>query len=110
ASDMALSRSADPAVRALATQLGDEHRGLAAQLSMAGRRLDALTAARVLGGEEGMLPLLDREPRFDVAFRRYLGVAHTRSWEAHAAFAVRGSSPTLPPVAPHGDRVQRAHP
>ena len=109
ASDMALSRSADPAVRALATQLGDEHRGLAAQLSMAGRRLGTLPAARLLDREERMLALLDREPSFDAAFRRYLGVAHTRSWDAHAAFALRGSSPTLRPVAANGERVERAH-
>lgn len=109
ASDMALERSTDPTVRALAARLGEEHRGLAAQLSMAGRRLDALPAARLLEREERMLALLEGEPRFDAAFARYMGVAHARSWEIHAAFAARGSSPTLRPVAVNGERVERAH-
>ena len=109
ASELALVKSGDPRIRALATRLAEEHRGLAAQLSMAGRRLDALPAARLLEREQKLLTMLDREPRFDAAYRRIIESEHARSWEAHARFANRGSSPTLRPVAANGERVERAH-
>jgi len=59
ASDLALKRSSNARIRALATRLGAEHRGLAGQLSFAGRRINRLPAARMLPREEQRLSALN---------------------------------------------------
>jgi len=109
ASEMALARSSAPRIRTLAEQLREGHRGLAAQLSIAGRRLDVLPTARLLPREEQRLAWLDGHARFDDAFFRQMMLTHEQSLDLHAAFAARGSSPTLRPVAANGERVERAH-
>jgi putative membrane protein len=109
ACDMALARSGDGRVRALATRLADEHRGLAGQLSLAGRWLDTLPTARLLPREQQRLARLEVQEPFDAAFVRQLSIVHGQSLALHAAFASRGASPTLRPVAANGARVERAH-
>jgi putative membrane protein len=103
ASDMALARSSEPRVRAVATRLAEEHRGLAAQLSIAGRRLDTLPAARLAPRDEQLLATLDRAPRFDAAFVRAMTSAHLRSRQAHASFAARGSKARISPCSGNAD-------
>jgi putative membrane protein len=109
ACELALTRSTSARVRSLAGELRDGHRGLAAQLSWAGRRLDALPAARLLPREEQRLAWLDAQAAFDLAFLRQMTLSHRQSLALHAAFAARGSSPTLRPVAANGATVERAH-
>ena len=109
ASEMALARSGDGRIRSLATRLADEHRGLAGQLSMAGRWLDTLPVARLRPREQQRLARLEAQEPFDAAFVRQLRIVHGQSLALHSGFAARGSSPTLRPVAANGERVERAH-
>lgn len=109
ACELALARSTDARIRLRAGQLREGHRGLAAQLSWAGRRLDALSAARLLPQDAEKLAWLAAQGSFDSAFLRQMKLAHRRSLALHAAFAARGSSPTLRPVAANGAAVERAH-
>jgi putative membrane protein len=109
ACELALTRSTSPRIRSLAGELREGHRGLAAQLSWAGRRLDALPAATLLPREEQRLAWLDAQGSFDAAFLRQMTLSHRQSLSLHAAFAARGSSPTLRPVAANGEAVERAH-
>jgi putative membrane protein len=109
ASDLLLQRSRDPAARALAARLGAEHRGLAAQLSLAGRRLDLLPSARLLSRHQQILDALARRQPTDAAFVQQMMLIHHQSLALHAAFAARGASATLRPVAAHAERVERAH-
>jgi putative membrane protein len=109
ACELALTRSTDARTRSLAGELREGHRGLAAQLSWAGRRLDALPAARLLPQDAEKLAWLDAQASFDPAFLRQMKLAHRRSLALHAAFAARGQSPTLRPVAANGAAVERAH-
>ncbi len=108
ASDLALKRSSNARIRALATRLGAEHRGLAGQLSFTGRRINRLPAARMLPREEQRLSALNTSP-FDSTYVSQMVLAHEKSLALHAAFAERGSSPTLRPVAANGERVERGH-
>ena len=109
AAELALDRSGNYRVRALASSLGEAHRGLAGQLSFAGRRVDALPSARLLPREEERFARLQTEAPFDTTFVRQMLLAHEQSLALHANFAARGSSPTLRPVAASAERVERAH-
>jgi putative membrane protein len=109
AADLFLIRAADIAlqrpnsrVRATALQLKQHHEGLAAQLSLAGRRLNLLPS-RVLPAEyQQMLAGLRSAGDFDRVYlaqqRQVLG----RALKLHQAFARGGQSPTLRPVAEFG--------
>ncbi len=108
ASDLALKRSSNARIRALATRLGEEHRGLAGQLSFAGRRINRLPAARLLPREKQRLSALDTPP-FDGIYVSQMVLTHEQSLALHAAFAGRGSSPTLRPVAASAVRIESAH-
>jgi hypothetical protein len=90
-----------PVRAATAHAVAADHRGIAAQLNMAGRRLDLLPPARLLPDDEARLAVLSRSDELDLA---YLGlvlealsscVRHERDYEA------RGTSPTLRMVARH---------
>ena len=109
ASELALDRSGNYQIRALASNLSEGHRGLAGQLSFAGRRVDALPSARLLPREEERLTLLQSQQPFDATFLRQMILTHEQSLTLHANFAARGSSPTLRPVAASAERVERAH-
>lgn len=109
ASELLLERSSDPAARALAAELGAGHRGLAAQLSLAGRRLNLLPSARLLARHQHRLDALARRQPADAAFAQEMMLAHHQSLALHASFAARGGSATLRPVAAHAERVERAH-
>ncbi len=108
ASALALERSSAPAILALAIRMREDHRGLANQLSFAGRRIDAVPSARLLPREERRLAALDTPP-FDRHYVHQMMLAHEQSLALHTAFAARGSSPTLRPVAANGERVERGH-
>jgi putative membrane protein len=109
ACELALTRSTSPRIQSLAGELREGHRGLAAQLSWAGRRLDALPAASLLPREQQRLDWLDAQASFDAAFLRQMTLSHRQSLALHTAFAAHTSSPTLRPVAANGAAVERAH-
>lgn len=108
ASDLALSRSESARIRTLAGELGEGHRGLASQLSLAGRRVNALPAARLAPREEQRMAALEGQYS-DAEFLRQMVQAHDQSLALHAAFAARGSSPTLRPVAANAAQTERTH-
>lgn len=109
AAELASTRSGDARVKALAETLAEEHRGLAAQLSLAGRRLDLLPAAILLPAHQQRLDALAGSSRFDNDWWALMRLVHQQSFAVHAAFARGGSSPTLRPVADHATTVERQH-
>ena len=52
--------------------------------------------------------LAARQP-FDTTFVRHMMLIHEQSLALHSAFAERGSSATLRPVAANAARVERSH-
>lgn len=108
-SQLALTRSANPRIQALARRMATEHRGLASQLSFAGRRLNLLPSATLLPRHQAMLDELVVSSSFDATYRRQQLAIHGASLSLHQAFAARGSSPTLRPVAANAARVEEAH-
>jgi len=109
ASELALTRSGNGAIRNTATRLIADHRGTSAQLSFAGRRLNLLPAATLLPQHQAMLDDLTTSSDFDRAFIRVQQAAHGQAYSLHSAFASRGSSPTLRPVAANAASVERNH-
>ncbi len=109
ASEVALERSRNPRTRWLAADFRETHRGLAGQLSFAGRRVNVLPTARLLPREAKRLQAIETRTPFDAVFAEQLLAAHRQSLALHTAFAARGASPTLRPVATNGARVERGH-
>jgi len=105
---LAASRSDNARLRVLAGEMAEAHRGLAAQLSLAGRRVNALPGARLLPREEQRLAALEAGYS-DSLFLREMREAHDQSLALHSAFAARGASATLRPVAANAVQVERSH-
>jgi predicted outer membrane protein len=99
ASDLAMTRSSHSGTRQLAARLKRDHTGIAAQLNMAGRRLNLLPSASMLRLDQVMFDGLTRASDFDVAYRRTMRSAVENCISSHAAYAQTGGSPTLRPVA-----------
>ena len=102
ASELAMTRSANGRVRAIAEQLRRDHVGIAAQLNMAGRRLNLLPSASLLPLDQMQFDGLSRASDFDGAYLRTMKSAVEKCSKGHASFAANGSSPTLRPVAQFG--------
>jgi putative membrane protein len=98
-SELALQRSSSPRVRDFASTLIAAHKGTSAQLSLAGRRLNLLPSATLLPGEQAMLDALQASGRFDAEFVRDQRLVHQQAVALDSAYAARGRSPTLRPVA-----------
>jgi putative membrane protein len=109
AGELAEQRSSDSALRRTAAQLAAHHRGLAAQLSLAGRRLDLLPARTLLPNHQAWLEELSGAEAFDPAYKRLARRVHQNSYHMHAAFAVAGASPTLKLVARNAAATERRH-
>ena len=109
ACELALQRSSEASTRAMAERLLEEHRGLAGQLSLAGRRLNLLPAAVMLTEQQEWMGLLERSSPFEVGFRRRLSQVHQEAAVMHGNYARAGGSPTLRPVAANAERVERQH-
>jgi predicted outer membrane protein len=107
-SELALSRSSNSAVRDVATKLIAAHRGTAAQLSFAGRRLDLLPAATLLPQHQVLIDDLGSTGDFDRAWVRIQRSVHGEALALHSDYARRGSSPTLRPVAANAVAVEQA--
>ena len=99
ASELAAERSADPRLRDVARTIAQDQRGIGAQLNFAGRRLDLLPSAAMTSQQAADLDRLRNAPQVDRLYRQLMAPALTQAYQAHAAFAARGSSPTLRPVA-----------
>ena len=99
ASELAVQRSANSETLRLASRLKADHTGIAAQLSMAGRRLNLLPPATLLPVDQMLFDGLARASDFDVAYQRTMKAAAENCARSHASYAENGGSPTLRPVA-----------
>ena len=109
ASELAQQRSANPRLQSIANTLLAEHKGLASQLSFAGRRLNLLPGAAMLPQHEAMYDELSASGNFDQTYIRQQRAIHGAALSLHADYARRGSSPTLRPVAANAAAVERNH-
>jgi putative membrane protein len=109
ASELAQQRTSNPRLRNVANTLTAGHRGLASQLSFAGRRLNLLPGAALLPQHEAMLDELTASSNFDQTYIRQQRAIHGAALSLHADYARRGSSPTLRPVAANAAAVERNH-
>jgi putative membrane protein len=110
--ELALQRSASAGNRGYAQRMIDAHRGLSAQLSMAGRRLNLLPPNTLQPEHQQWLDQLaatTSAAQFDATYRRQQMVAHDVSYRAHAAYAYGGDSPTLRQVARYSAGVEEEH-
>ena len=108
AGELALERG-NARNRDYATRLIADHRGTSAQLSFAGRRLNLLPSAQMAAPHQAMADALAVSGDFDATFRRQQIDIHSSSQRMHAAFAARGDSPTLRPVASNAAAVEARH-
>ena len=99
ASELALQRTADSRVRQIASRLKTDHSGIAAQLSMAGRRLNLLPSAVLPAADQMQFDMLSSAADFDAAFLRAMNRAVEDCVRSHGNYADKGGSPTLRPVA-----------
>ena len=108
AGEMAMQRG-NARSRDYASRLIADHRGTAAQLSFAGRRLNLLPSAQMAAPHQAMVDALAGAGDFDAAFRRQQIDIHSSSQRMHAAFAARGDSPTMRPIAANAAAVEGRH-
>lgn len=108
-SELALVRAQHPRVRDFAGQAIAAHYGTAAQLSFAGRRLDLLPPATMIPHHQLMYNELASASSFDPTYLRLQRAVHGAALGLHDAYARRGTSPTLRPVAAHAAAVERSH-
>ena len=108
-SELANLRSVTPAIRQYAGRMIADHRGLASQLSLAGRRLDLLPSATLLPQHQAMLDELAASTNFEAAYLRLQRQVHGQGIALHGNYAARGASATLRPVAANTAAVERRH-
>ncbi len=99
ASELAASRSSNPRLRSVARTIAQDQRGIGSQLNYAGRRLDLLPSATLTSAQAADLNRLNSSSNVDALYRQLMAPVLSQALQAHSAFAVRGSSPTLRPVA-----------
>ena len=109
AGEMAMQRSSNPRLRDYAARLVEDHRGTAAQLSFAGRRLNLLPSAVFAPPHQALIDALATAGDFDTMFIRQQTDVHRDSQRMHAAYAARGDSQTLRPVAANAAQVEARH-
>lgn len=97
--ELALRRSSSARVREFASMMIPAHRGTAAQLSLAGRRLNLLPSAVLMPKYQAMIEELEAAADFDAAYRRQQLAVHQQALNLHRQYAARGASPTMRPVA-----------
>jgi predicted outer membrane protein len=107
-SELALSRSANEAIRDAARRLIAAHQGTASQLSFAGRRLNLLPSAALLPQHQAMLDELGASSDFGRTYIRLQRSIHGQALALHSDYARRGTSPTLRPVAANAAAVEQA--
>lgn len=107
--ELALSRLSNPRVREFARRMLRDHAGTSAQLSFAGRRLNLLPSATLNPQHQAMMNELLATSDFDRTYLRQQIAVHQAALAAHSAYAARGSSPTLRPVAAAAAPIVRGH-
>lgn len=87
----------------------DDHKGTSGQLSLEGRRLNLLPSATLAAGEQTMLDALQASGQFDADYVRDQRAVHQRLVSIDNAYAAKGSSPTLKPVASAALPIEQRH-
>ncbi len=108
-SELALTRATNPRVRDFARRIMSDHAGTSGQLSFAGRRLNLLPSATLRPEHEAMMRELLAAADFDRLYVQQQLRVHQQALALHSAFAARGSSPTLKPVAAAAASIERRH-
>ena len=98
ASELALQKSSSPRTREFAQIEIPAHRGLSAQLSLEGRRLNLLPSATLSARHQAMLNELERSADFDALYRRDEIAVHNEAVALQNRYAASGTSPTLRPL------------
>ena len=109
AAELALQRARDPQLRRFAAASVIAQRGIGAQLSFAGRRLNLLPPAMLMAGHQARFDELAATDDFDGVYRGHQRAIAIAAHRAHRDFAERGASPTLRPVARMAEAVLRRH-
>ena len=99
ASNFAEGRGSTNKIKKFASQVVMDQMGIAAQLNLAGRRIDLLPSSRPLPEHQAMLEQLATTSDFDNTYRQQMASVLAKAEAVHRAFEARGSSPTLRPVA-----------
>ena len=108
-SELALRRSASPRLRDFAARMIEEHKGTSSQLSLAGRRLNLLPSASLQPAHQAMLDALASSTSFDADYVRDQRTVHQDAIALDSAFAAKGGSPTLKPVATAALLIEQRH-
>jgi putative membrane protein len=108
-SELALQRSSSARIRDFASQMIADHKGTSGQLSFAGRRLNLLPSATLRPAEQAMFDSLQSSKQFDVEYVRDLRTVHRQAIAIDSAYAARGASPTLRPVAAAALPIEQRH-
>lgn len=106
---LALQRSSSARVRDFASSMIAAHKGTSGQLSLAGRRLNLLPSAKLRPGEQAMLDSLQASSRFDADYVRDQRLVHQQLVSIDSAYAARGRSPTLRPIAAAALPIEQRH-
>jgi putative membrane protein len=107
--EFAQQRVRNPALRAFAANSAVEQRGIGAQLSFAGRRINLLPWAALTPAHQAQYDELAASADVDATYRRQQLAVLAEAHAVHHSFAQRGTSATLRPVARMaGPVLQRA--
>jgi putative membrane protein len=98
ASELALQKSSNARTREFAQIEIPAHKGLSAQLSLEGRRLNLLPSATLSQRHQAMLNELERSSGFDALYRRDELIVHNEAEALQKRYAATGTSPTLRPL------------
>ena len=107
--ELALTRSRNERIRAVARAIIADHRGTSGQLSFGGRRLNLLPRATMQPLHRRLMDELTLAVNFDPAWIERQTSVHRAAVELHAIYAARGQSPTLRPVAAAALPTERRH-
>ena len=99
ASELARTRSASRKIEDVADRLTAMHKRTSSELSLAGRRLNLLPSAALDAPHQAMLDKLRGVADVEREYARQMEAVHREAYALHSAYAARGSSPTLRPVA-----------
>jgi putative membrane protein len=108
-SDLALERSSSRRVRDFAAAEIEAHKGTAAQLSLAGRRLNLLPAAGLRSQEQQLFDTLAQAPNFDAVYVRQQRLVHQQALALDEDYSASGQSATLRPVALAAAQIIQRH-
>jgi putative membrane protein len=108
-SELALQRSPSQRVRDVASMLIADHKGDAAQLSFAGRRLNLLPSATLPPKYEALLGRLQSAADFDSIYRQEQLQVQREALALNSNYSRYGRSPTLRPVAAAAVPVIQRH-